>query len=105
MIVVVCKLFFFSILACQPIPNLLFENIIYENRNLRATDTVLWYRKPFWDFPGGQWLRLCVPSAGGPGLIAGQRTGSCVPQLKIHMPQLKILCAVTKAQHSQVNKH
>ena len=46
-----------------------------------------------------------VPSTVGPGLMAGQRTRSRVPQLKIHMPQLKILCAVTKAQHSQVNKH
>ena len=29
-----------------------------------------------------QWLRLCVPNAGGPGLMPGQGT-------RYHMPQLK----------------
>ena len=37
-----------------------------------------------------QWLRLCAPSAGGPGSIPGQGTGC-------HMPQL--------AQKSKLNKH
>ena len=23
----------------------------------------------YWDFSGGQWLRLCIPNAGGPGFI------------------------------------
>ena len=26
------------------------------------------------DFPGSQWLRLCTPNAGDPGLIPGQGT-------------------------------
>ena len=29
-----------------------------------------------------QWLRLHAPSAGGPGLIPGQGTGSHMPQLR-----------------------
>ena len=36
-----------------------------------------------------QWLRLLVPNARGWGLIPGQGTRSQVPQLRIHMPQLK----------------
>ena len=36
-----------------------------------------------------QWLRLCAPNAGGPGLIRGQGT-------RYHIPQLKILHAATK---------
>ena len=35
-----------------------------------------------WDFPGGPWLRLRAPSAGSPGLIPGQGTGSHMLQLK-----------------------
>ena len=29
-----------------------------------------------------QWLRLCVPNAGGPGLFPGQGTRYCMPQLR-----------------------
>ena len=29
-----------------------------------------------------QWLRLCAPNAGGPGLIPGQGTRSLMQQLK-----------------------
>ena len=29
-----------------------------------------------------QWLRLCAPNAGGPGLIPGRGTRSDMPQLK-----------------------
>ena len=43
-----------------------------------------------------QGLRLCTPNAVDLGLIPGQATRS-------HMPQLKILCAATKTQHSQIN--
>ncbi|TEA30390.1 hypothetical protein DBR06_SOUSAS17710012, partial [Sousa chinensis] len=43
-----------------------------------------------------QWLRLHTPNAGGLGSIPGQGTGSHMPQLRIHMPQLKILHAATK---------
>ena len=42
-----------------------------------------------------QWLRLHIPNAGEPGF--DQRTRS-------HMLQLKILCATTKTQPSQINK-
>ena len=38
-----------------------------------------------------QWLRLCSPSVGGPDSISGPRTRSCMSQLRVHMPQLKIL--------------
>ena len=41
-----------------------------------------------------QWLRLCAPSAGGPGSIPGQ--GS-------RMQQLKIPRAATKTRRSQIN--
>ena len=36
-----------------------------------------------------QWVRLCVPNAGGPGSIPGQRT-------KAHMPQLRLGTALKK---------
>ena len=36
----------------------------------------------YWDFPGGQWLRLRTPEAGGLGSIPGQETRSHMPQLK-----------------------
>ena len=37
-----------------------------------------------------QWLRFHDPNAGGQGLIPGQGTRSCMPQLRVHIPQLKI---------------
>ena len=37
-----------------------------------------------------QWLRLHTPNAGGPGSSPGQGTKSHMPQLRVHMPQLKI---------------
>jgi len=50
-----------------------------------------------------QWLRLYDPSAGGPGSILGQGTGShmlllrvLMPQLEVDMPQLQIPQAATK---------
>ena len=43
-----------------------------------------------------QWLRLCAPDAGGPGLISGQGTRSHMPQLRVRRPQLKIPPATTK---------
>ena len=45
-----------------------------------------------------QWLKLHSHNAGDLGLIPGQGTRS-------HMPQLKILHATTKTQHSQINKY
>ena len=44
-----------------------------------------------------QWLRLRAPKAGGLGSIPVQGTTS-------HVPQLKILHATAKTQHSQINK-
>ena len=41
----------------------------------------------------------------GPGLIPGQGTRSHMLQLRVHMPQLKILHATSKIHHSQVNKY
>ena len=37
-----------------------------------------------------QWLRICVPNAGGLGLIPGQGYRFHMLQLRVHMPQLKI---------------
>ena len=62
------------------------------NRVLRGTSLVV------------QWLRLCAPNARGPGLIPGQGTRSHMPQLRVCMMQLKILLAITKTWHSQINK-
>ena len=39
--------------------------------------------------PVVQWLRLCAPSAGGPGSIPSQRTRSHVPQLRVCKLQLR----------------
>ena len=44
-----------------------------------------------------QWLRLCVPNAGGLGLVPGQGTRSRT----LH---LRILHATTKTHRSQINK-
>ena len=63
-----------------------------------------------------QWLRLCAPNAGGPGLIPGQGPRSHTRQVRVHMPQgrlsvlsatikIKSLHGATKTQHSQINKH
>ena len=43
-----------------------------------------------------QWLRLQAPNAGGLGLSPGQGTRSHMPQLRVHMPVLKILPAAMK---------
>ena len=50
-----------------------------------------------------QCLRIHTPNAGDPGAIPGQGTGSQMLQLRVHMPQLKILCAPTKTWCSQIN--
>ena len=42
-------------------------------------------------------LRLHDPNAGGLSSIPGQGT-------RFHMPQLKILNATTKTQHTEINK-
>ena len=50
------------------------------------------------------WLRLQVPSAGGSGSIPGQGTRSHMPQLRVHMLQLKILHATTNTWWSKKKK-
>ena len=45
-------------------------------------------RRP-WDFPGGPVARTPAPNAGGLGSIPGQGTGSHMPQLRVHMLQLR----------------
>ncbi|TEA36535.1 hypothetical protein DBR06_SOUSAS15910004, partial [Sousa chinensis] len=43
-----------------------------------------------------QWLRLCAPNAGDPGLIPGQGTRSHMPQLRVRILQLRSPHAATK---------
>ena len=50
-----------------------------------------------------QWLRLCAPDA--KGSISVQGTRSHMPQIRVCILQLKILCATTKTQCSQINKY
>ena len=45
-----------------------------------------------------RWLGLCVPSVQGLGSILGQGTRSHMPQLRVHMLQLKILNAAIKME-------
>ena len=50
----------------------------------------------------GQWLRLYIPNAGGPGSIPGQGTRSHMPQLKVCTLQLKIPYATTKTRTAKL---
>ena len=50
-----------------------------------------------------QWLRLHAPYAGGTSSIPGQGTRSHQLQLRVHMPQIKILHAATKNWCNQMN--
>ena len=59
---------------------------------------MLTLRSPFGTSLVFQWLRLHAANAEGPGSIPGQGT-------RFHIPQLKILHATTKTQHSQINKN
>ena len=43
-----------------------------------------------------QWLRPFAPSAGDLGSISGWGTRAHMPQLRVHMLQLKVLHAATK---------
>ena len=47
-----------------------------------------------------RWLRLHSPNARGRGSISGQGTKSHMPQLRVHMLQLKILHSTTKTRSS-----
>ena len=48
-----------------------------------------------------QWLRR-HSQCRGPSSIPGQGTRSCMPQLRVHMPQ--VLHAATKTWQSQINE-
>ena len=50
-----------------------------------------------------QWLKLHTPNAGGPGSIPGEETRSHMLQLRIHMPQVKILHAARRVWCSRIN--
>ena len=55
-----------------------------------------------------QWVRLHAPSAGGPGqTLVGELDPTCMPQLRVPLPQLKkkkkIPCAATKIRYSPNN--
>ena len=54
------------------------------------------------DFPGGPVATTLALNAGGPGSISGRGTRSHMPQLIVHMLQLKIQSAATKT--NQINK-
>ena len=43
-------------------------------------------------------IGLCIPSAEGPSSIPGQRTRTHMLQLRVGMPQLKILYAAVKIE-------
>ena len=43
-----------------------------------------------------QWLRLQAPNAGGPGSIPEHGTRSYMPQVRVTMPQIKILHTAAK---------
>ena len=51
------------------------------------------------DFPGGPVAKFLCSQCRGLGLIPGQGIKSHVPQLRVCMPQLKILCATEKIRH------
>ena len=38
-----------------------------------------------------QWLKLCTPNAGGPGSIPGQGTRPHIKQIRVCMPQLRLV--------------
>ena len=48
------------------------------------------------------WLRLQAPNTEGLSLIPGQATRFHMLQLRVHIPQLKILSATTKTWCSQI---
>ena len=50
-----------------------------------------------------QWLRLCAPNAGGPGSTPDLGTRSHMLQLRIRIPQLRILHVSMKTWCSQIN--
>ena len=55
------------------------------------------------DFPGGPVAKTQHSQCRGPGLIPSQGTRSHMPQLRVCVLQLKILCAAPKTWCSQIN--
>ena len=52
-----------------------------------------------------QWIRLCTPNAGGPvRSLIREIDPTCMPQIRVRMPQLRNRQATTKTQHNQINK-
>ena len=51
-----------------------------------------------------QWLRICLPNAGGLGSIPGQGTQSHMWWLRAHIPWLKVPHMATKTWSSQIEK-
>ena len=49
-----------------------------------------------------QLVRLCTPNAGGPGLLTGQGTRSCMPQQRPCKFEQKSPHATTKTWGSQI---
>ena len=63
-------------------------------------------KKPTQDFPGGPVAKTLCSQCRGLGVQALVREldPTCCNQ-RVHTPQLKILHATTKTQHSQINKY
>ena len=53
---------------------------------------------PKWDFPGGPVAQTLYSQCRAPSLIPGQGTRSHMPQLRVHMTQLKILHVARKTE-------
>ena len=53
--------------------------------------------------PGAPVAKTPLTYCRGPSSIPGQGTSSHMPQLRVHVLQLKIPHAATKTQHSQIN--
>ena len=76
----------------------LYENVSY------LSDVSSWLNSGFGTSLAVQWLRFQAPDSGGPGSIHDQGTRSQMQQLRLWMPQLKILHTATKTWHSQINR-
>ena len=92
---------------CQsrPVPDSFSKSFIHVLYRLWRTLA----KEVSWDFPGGPGAKTPSSQAGGVGSIPSQGTRSHLPQLRVRMPQLKILhnwrlkisCALTKSWHSR----